>query len=68
MTERYTCSKCTMGFRVGPPKHPDTEVSSCPDCGLRFWHQYNSRETGNKASVVGVFAYRSTGQAICLSA
>lgn len=47
------CPKCTMSFRVEEPLSTASDVSLCPDCGLRFWHAV--QKPNGSPVIVGIF-------------
>ena len=46
---RWTCGRCRMSFRIGPPDHSDIERSRCPDCYRPFWHTTTGHHGGATA-------------------
>ena len=42
-----------MSFRVEEPLSTASDVSLCPDCGLRFWHAV--QKPNGSPVIVGIF-------------
>lgn len=36
-TERWTCFRCRLSFRIGPKPYRTTETTSCAECKLFHW-------------------------------
>ncbi len=35
--ERWTCGRCDVTYRIGPPRTERSELGRCNPCGLPFW-------------------------------
>ena len=43
MTDRITCSRCTMSFRVQKMRQRITNRQRCPDCKRPFWDERSDK-------------------------